>query len=221
MEAWAKSRPEAQFICVCVDSKGVALQFERMFGFQHALNCWIPSRSYFPVGYGQLGCSGFIVVDAKGCFVSRRTKAFLQYGENAFDHVEELLSKELDSPNKKVIPQAEMNPKEVEEEKQGDVLSSVGVDCMDEEHEKCALAISSLLETFSLEALQKVLVELDDHFKHEERLMKKYGFGNSNGDSDFSAFASHTKDHERILNIGKCEAERLSTKPISEPCVDS
>ena len=44
-----------------------------------------------PVGYGQLGCSGFIVSDKDGCFVSRKTRAYLEYGEAAFDYVESIL----------------------------------------------------------------------------------------------------------------------------------
>jgi hypothetical protein len=53
--------------------------FDSMFGFEHALNCFIPSRAYMPQGYGQLGCSGFVVSDGDGNFVSRKTAAFLQY----------------------------------------------------------------------------------------------------------------------------------------------
>ena len=63
-----------------------------------------------PVGYGQLGCSGFIVSDTSGCFVSRKTQAYLQYGDAAFDYVESLLAKifpsltpapQLEEPEKK------------------------------------------------------------------------------------------------------------------------
>merc|ERR1719343_1844037 len=45
-----------------------------------------------PVGYGQLGCSGFVISDANGKFVSRKTAAFLQFGEDAFRHVESILA---------------------------------------------------------------------------------------------------------------------------------
>ena len=91
MEHWAKTIPDAQFLCVCVESKQVALAFHKMFRFENCMNGYIPSRPYFPVGYGQLGCSGFIVSDKDGCFVSRKTRAFLQYGEHAFREVEAIL----------------------------------------------------------------------------------------------------------------------------------
>ena len=92
MEEWADLYcGQVQFLCVCVESFGVAQYFDRMFRFRHAINAYIPSREYLPRGYGQLGCSGFIVADSEGCFVSRKTKAFLQYGDAAFRHVEQIL----------------------------------------------------------------------------------------------------------------------------------
>ncbi len=91
MEAWAKSMPQVQFLCVCVESEQVAIAFHRMFRFEHAINGYIPSRGYMPVGYGQLGCSGFIVSDKDGCFVSRKTIAYLDYDQQAFRFVEKML----------------------------------------------------------------------------------------------------------------------------------
>ena len=41
-----------------------------------------------------MGCSGFIISDESGYFVSRKTRAYLQYGELAFNHVpEEIIQK--------------------------------------------------------------------------------------------------------------------------------
>uniref|UniRef100_A0A6U9ZBN9 Hemerythrin-like domain-containing protein n=1 Tax=Pseudo-nitzschia australis TaxID=44445 RepID=A0A6U9ZBN9_9STRA len=94
MQKWAATIPSVQFACVCVESAQVAAAFHRMFRFDEApllVNCYIPSRNYMPVGYGQLGCSGFVVSDAKGNFVSRKTMAYLQHGERAFGFVESLL----------------------------------------------------------------------------------------------------------------------------------
>ena len=54
MAEWAASYDlsQVQFITVCVDSAGVALQFDRWFGLANAgvVNCHIPSRGYMPVG---------------------------------------------------------------------------------------------------------------------------------------------------------------------------
>jgi hypothetical protein len=53
--------------------------FQKLFKFQGVINGWIPKQSFMP-DYGQLGCSGFIVLDGKGKCASRKTLSFLQYG---------------------------------------------------------------------------------------------------------------------------------------------
>ena len=158
------------------------------------------------IRYGQLGCSGFIVSDEQGCFVSRKTKAYLQYGDDAFVHVEELLRQ-----NFMIQPWTE-EKKNVKMEE--DVLNpnwtlpSVGVSNLDHEHEECEEALSLLLRTHTVVSLRKALDRLTEHFQHEESLMKSSGFG-SPGDS-FSPYANHVTDHKRILDIGYFEWARLT-----------
>jgi len=41
--------------------------------------------------FGQLGCSGFIIIGADGECVSKKTKSFLEYGEQAFTHAENVI----------------------------------------------------------------------------------------------------------------------------------
>ena len=114
MRHWASTIPNVQFLEVCVESEAVALNFHRTFGFGAnyandndndngedykspiVVNGFIPSRPYMPVGFGQLGCSGFVISDARGNFVSRKTAAYLQYGPQAFRHVESILNGVLD-----------------------------------------------------------------------------------------------------------------------------
>jgi hypothetical protein len=51
MEVWAsRYGKQVQFLMVCVDAAGVAIQFGKMFGLKNVINCWIPSRGYMPVG---------------------------------------------------------------------------------------------------------------------------------------------------------------------------
>jgi hypothetical protein len=309
MELWAKAMPAVQFLCICVESQRVALAFGRMFQFEKVVNCFIPSRTYMPVGFGQLGCSGFIVVDKKGNFVSRRTRAFLDYGDVAFDHVEELLAEQLRveaaaapaataSPVASSVPDAHrsysFSPGSTacidEKETLGGSLvtivrfdpasgcfvvrmqgtsstdqsflfrpcslrppdatptavadgptcvvaapaskvahynsfgppPSVGVASMDQEHEACTEALAALLKTPTTVSLQKVLDSLMEHFHHEEALMKEHGFGGSSStdgaSSTFSAFASHAKDHQRILTICRIELERASSCEPAAAC---
>jgi len=224
MELWGSEFSEVQFFSVCVDTLGVAKQFDQMFGFKGAVNCHIPSREYFPVGYGQLGCSGFIVADKHGNFVSRKTKAYLQYGDGAFLHVEELLREQLQqedgnppvrtnkisrttdsvvTPSSRAESKEEKKDSDSDSEVEPEPVPSVGVESMDQEHERCEAALALFQRTKSVQALETLMGELLKHFRHEEDLMKAHNFGNAIDNEDaFSAFKSHCKDHELILDIG-------------------
>mmetsp|Transcript_20175 Transcript_20175/g.42344 ORF Transcript_20175/g.42344 Transcript_20175/m.42344 type:complete len:234 (-) Transcript_20175:223-924(-) len=209
MELWAsRYGSQCQFLMCCVDSVGVAIAFGRMFGLQKVVNSFIPSRGYMPVGFGQLGCSGFVVSDKDGCFVSRKTKAYLQFGNAAFSDVEELLYKHFG-----IWPSSNESSGESREE---DVLSpnwnlpSVGIKSMDDEHEKCEHVLALLLKMPNVETLTKTLEVLTEHFQHEEELMRASGFG-SPGEL-FSPYANHVDDHERILDLGYAELTKLSRK---------
>lgn len=217
MEKWAKKYSNVLFLAVCVDSLGVAKQFGAMFGFEKVVNCHIPSQGYMPRGYRQLGCSGFIVADESGCFVSRRTIAYLDYDEDAFRFVEDLLSKRFGiTPSRKAVPSSEkaekVEEKKIEEENLDKAVPSVGIASMDSEHEKCERALSLLLAKPNSQTLENALVELTSHFAHEEQLMKTYGFGKADSTASFSPFASHVDDHERILQLGYAELAKATTK---------
>ena len=189
----------------------MAIAFHRMFRFRNVVNGYIPSRGYMPVGYGQLGCSGFIVSDKQGCFVSRKTAAYLQLGEQAFARVEQLLVPLV--PKGQVAdvsvpkPAARMargnttrHPKKIE------APDSVGVDSMDEEHRECVDAFNQAIEKPSISTLQQLLDIRKSHFDHEEELIKRYG----NNSATFSALDSHSTDHQRILKIAVSELERVN-----------
>jgi hypothetical protein len=99
MEHWARGPlgRSADFLCICVDTLQTAQTFHRLFQFQGCVNGWIPSPASMP-SFGQLGCSGFIVLDGKGGCVSKKTLAFLQHGEAAFTALEALLARLVPSP---------------------------------------------------------------------------------------------------------------------------
>jgi len=222
MERWAKSIPNVQFLCICVESKAVAIAFHRMFGFDKVINGYIPSRGYMPHGYGQLGCSGFIVSDGDGCFVSRKTNAYLQYEERAFRHVEMMLANLLPTdptpPPRAIAPTCIVVPSEEKKEQRNvvEAVPSVGVDSMDEEHEECTQVFNILLRDPSSCNMKKLYNILKEHFTHEETLMAQYSEQkeseehSTHGTSSFSALDSHKVDHERILGIAKRELERVT-----------
>ena len=211
METWACTIPQVQFICVCVESARVAQLFDNLFGLEHVINCFIPSRAYMPQGYGQLGCSGFVIADAQGNFVTRKTPAFLQFGDQAFRRVESILESlvgPLFRPSTKVCStqqQCTVDPDCGPAMKTGVISRStpvprIGIDSMDEEHERCDKALEALLTLPTVSNLRTVLNELQHHFDHEEGLVVMHGFGGDPKDP-FSALHSHMKDHKNILDF--------------------
>ena len=316
-----------QFLCICVESVRVAQNFERMFGFSKVTNGFIPDNASMPRGFGQLGCSGFVVVDGHGNFISKRTAAFLEEGEGAFRDVETILAAHLErlapppgqqpggaasgeqgGNNKNERLHAEYpyavgsvalrdglktaglngkrspfwssrrrrgaSPWSLSEGPDGEVprrlailpqpgaavviaassssprrrwrappnRAAAAATRRQEPIEAIAAPPSVGVEVWTTNTnartpsthfsprvslgkegappvlLQRVLDELEDHFAHEELLMKDYRFGGSdqNGASSFSAFSSHVKDHERILDIARGELARLKAEAVTK-----
>jgi len=94
-------------------------------------------------------------------------------------------------------------------------MPSVGIESMDDEHEKCEEALDGLIRSPSVATLTHCMSILVEHFQHEESLMKTSGFGRPN-EGEFSPFANHVKDHERILDIGFKELGKLSQQGSNE-----
>jgi len=224
METWACTMPHVQFLCVCVESARVAKMFDDMFGFEHVINCYIPSREYLPQGYGQLGCSGFVVSDAQGNFVSRKTAAFLSYGEAAFRQLENLVNSLVPStpvihaPKTCVVVDHAPDGTKKEEDDYDETIPKLGIASMDDEHHRCDQALQLALEDPTIHNLKAVLTEVQNHFSHEEALLVLHGFG-GNPTDPFSPLNSHTKDHKRILALLETGIQKAST--IVSRCNDS
>ena len=80
-------------MCVCVDGRpeATAREFQRLYFDRDMVNAFIDSRDDFPRFQTQLGCQGLVVVDAEGCFATRRSPAFLDHRNAAFEVVENAL----------------------------------------------------------------------------------------------------------------------------------
>ena len=95
MQAWRRAFPEteARFVCVCVDGRpeATAREFQRLYFDRDMVNAFIDSRDDFPRFQTQLGCQGLVVVDAEGRFATRRSPAFLDHRNAAFEVVENAL----------------------------------------------------------------------------------------------------------------------------------
>ena len=68
MDLWAKSgKYDCNFLCICVvgdrSAKSLSVEFANELKLQHCINSFIDNRGDMPE-YGQLGCNGFIVLDA-------------------------------------------------------------------------------------------------------------------------------------------------------------
>ena len=244
MAYWASSashlKDRVQFLCVCVESKSVAVMFQQMFFDKPGngvVNSYIPSRDYMPVGFGQLGCSGFVISDGAGNFVSRKTAAYLQIGpERAFQHVESILSELLcignnvngtnnpTNKNKRSRPspspsttKTKSKSKQQEQEKISMMTppKSVGIDSMDDEHEACTNSFNRLVKDPCLENLEEIFLILQAHFQHEEDLIATHS--SSSSTSKFSFLTSHRMDHERILLIAQSEIDRINSTTTTTP----
>mmetsp|Transcript_1232 Transcript_1232/g.3128 ORF Transcript_1232/g.3128 Transcript_1232/m.3128 type:complete len:268 (-) Transcript_1232:620-1423(-) len=255
MKRWSlddRYKGTVQFLCVCVDSPQVAVAFQHMFfedretnnknngnsgNGNWLVNSYIPSRHYMPVGFGQLGCSGFVVSDAKGNFVSRKTRAYLQYGEAAFGHVESLLREELllaspaaaaAEPKPTVAaPKASSSSSSLSSATNMQPPASVGVDVLDDEHAICTESFRRARRDPTVENLRELHDILKAHFDHEEELLARHQqSSNSNKPTNFSSLHSHTLDHDRILGLARAELDKVAAataaatkKPSSNACV--
>lgn len=95
MDKWAESdKYDCHFICICVVGNRGAVNLAKEMGTEnkmsHCVNGFIDNQESMPE-YGQLGCQGFIILDAQHKVVSRATSAFMEVRDLAFAHVESLL----------------------------------------------------------------------------------------------------------------------------------
>eukprot|EP00929_Paragymnodinium_shiwhaense_P054085 TRINITY_DN27104_c0_g1_i1.p1 TRINITY_DN27104_c0_g1~~TRINITY_DN27104_c0_g1_i1.p1 ORF type:complete len:370 (+),score=86.04 TRINITY_DN27104_c0_g1_i1:240-1349(+) len=95
MDRWAASgKYHMNFVCACVmgdsSARPLSRQFANELKLQHVTNGFIDNNNDMPK-WGQLGCSGFIVLDEKHEVVCKATSAFMEVRELAFRHVEAIL----------------------------------------------------------------------------------------------------------------------------------
>lgn len=90
MDRWAaKYQQQAAFICVGCAGPALASQFASELKLSRCTVSYV-DRANGP-RWGQLGCNGFIVLDAQQHVVCDATSAFMEIRNLAFGHVEALL----------------------------------------------------------------------------------------------------------------------------------
>lgn len=96
MRVWSDSEryDSIAFACVCVDSRAdeVSQLFQsRYFAGSRTFNAMIRDREDFPRFPTQLGCQGFVIVDAQGQFATLRSPSLNKVGKTAFEYVERVM----------------------------------------------------------------------------------------------------------------------------------
>jgi len=227
MDAWAKRYGDsASFVCVSCAGPQLATQFGNQQRLQHCHNTWV-DQDDMPT-WGQLGCNGFIILDSSHSVVCKASRAYLEVREEAFRHVETLLSAlivEKPVPKQEdgsvdpsvggACAQVRFGSKEEEPAPAAapGKVASVKVDVLDEEHERCEAALSRLAEQRNVASLRELLSAYEEHFAHEESLLDKHLYADAMDSAGFSADkgarTSHFGDHEMMLNaIRKLMSDR-------------
>lgn len=171
MDTWAlpeRYGGSVGFVCVSCAGPALAEAFVRELQLQHTDVTWIAEEADMP-SWGQLGCSGFIVLDGSGAVASRATSAYLSVKEEAFRDVERILD---DMLGRKPVPPASkrgrvdasvacsrcaevrfggdcgtVNTREREASIPAPApVASVKVDVLDDEHRDCELRLAELEE---------------------------------------------------------------------------
>jgi hypothetical protein len=90
MDVWAQQYfGQASFVCVGCAGPDLASTFAKQLRLSKCLTTYVDEAN--GPQWGQLGCNGFIVLDAQGKVACRQTSAFLEVQDLAFAHVESIL----------------------------------------------------------------------------------------------------------------------------------
>jgi len=218
---------DVHFVCVCVDDRAeaTAREFQHLYFGANMFNALIEDRNDFPKFPSQLGCQGFVVLDASNSFLTPRSPAYNEYGASAFEYVEQVLSVARNAPSEHSAETSNSRVKarsnavfvtnscsesaqtlyDEDDEELQFRLPSVQHEKMDAEHvelEEAMRAVMQSCKVVDLHTLRKLFLE---HCTNEENLMQSCGFG---GEGKFSARTSHAEDHAAIgrMLTSTCEA---------------
>eukprot|EP00656_Telonema_subtile_P018931 TRINITY_DN20285_c0_g1_i1.p1 TRINITY_DN20285_c0_g1~~TRINITY_DN20285_c0_g1_i1.p1 ORF type:complete len:235 (-),score=67.00 TRINITY_DN20285_c0_g1_i1:243-947(-) len=217
MEAWAagKYKDRAHFLCLSCAGPKLAQQMGARSKMRAAVNGWLDEGA-MPV-WGQLGCNGFIVLDAQQRIVSPATAAYMQHREAAWGSLEDVLDAELGLQGS-TQHTAQHTAEHTDQGFMG-AVSSVGDDVMDGQHMECVAALNTLREQRSKHSLEQLLIVLEEHFSSEEEHMTSLSRGIEEGTFDVQAgaLASHAQEHRRMLALARSglESEECSAGFVS------
>ena len=217
MDQWQRNyKDQVTFLCVSCAGPGLALEMSKEMQLRHCTNGFIERRDLMPK-WGQLGCNGFIVLDKDLNVVCEKSKAFLEVRDRAFEDVENILKgllarkrdrtadKEDDKRRKKAEKHEcyhdDWKPKEVVVK----TVKTVGNEEIDAQHRACEKCLSDLAEAPHGGSLKLLKKELENHFSHEEKILRilTQSSVDEKDDTNFSVseskLTSHLADHKRVL----------------------
>lgn len=130
MDAWSlKYQGRANFVCVGCDGPDLSTAMGTRMKLNNCVNSYIFNKRDMP-RWGQLGCSGFIILAAGDQqVITPKTSAFLEVEERAFRQVESILDAELSGLQSSVHP--------------GDFVRLMGLVNAPELNDTIALVVSS------------------------------------------------------------------------------
>jgi len=113
MDIWAQTYfGRATFLCISCDGPQLASAFAMRLQLSKCLLTYV-DRANGP-RWGQLGCNGFIVLDAQGKVACSATSAFLEMGERAFADTEAILDSLLSDASPQLMVTPGVDPAELE-----------------------------------------------------------------------------------------------------------
>jgi len=205
MDVWAASpySEEVAFVCVSCAGPQLAAKFGNDLRLRKCYNTWIEDEEDMPK-WGQLGCSGFIVINGEDRIVCSATAAYLQVKEGAFSDVEKVLKKLLSFESAKrndvkfqsgqvdtsigSCAAVRFGSSAIEEPKAINLsgpIQSVKVQALDDEHEKCDTQLAQL---------EKVLSEaFNSESKRNETITQSLR-------TLLSVYSTHFKHEEDLLD---------------------
>ena len=217
MDQWQRNyKDQVTFLCVSCAGPGLALEMSKEMQLRACTNGFIERRDLMPK-WGQLGCSGFIVLDKDLNVVCEKSKAFLEVRDRAFEDVEKILKgllakkrdRSADEEDDERRKKAEKHPCYRDDwqpaETKVKTVKTVGNEDIDAQHRACEQCLSDLAEAPHGKSLKLLKRALENHFSYEEKILRvlTQKSVDEKEDSSFSAseskLTSHLADHKRVL----------------------
>ena len=244
MNLWSSSfyKNKAYFLCICCDSPKLAITMGERMELNSCINSIIAGPSEGPY-WGQLGCSGFIMLYPNTQkIITEKTMAYQEIGEKAFRNVESIIDKVTGGQNLDKIDntlnvfnnngcsngKCGLKINKSKSIKNISHVQSVNNQILDQEHDECLYLLRELSDKKQLSDLINFQNHFQIHCKHEESILDKFIYLpeqnkiNKTGNISLllNSRESHFNDHKKIIIKLNKDIKKLQNKAISTVSVD-